>query len=277
MFIRDTPACFRPAIRPGLAAIGMAGGFLFPAAAGPADPGSAPSAPRLDATLQVATKGGRVMIPAADADWSAEKPPADPFPRWRLRAEYFQSASNDIGNVFLGDASPIAQNGIAVGAGYVLAKDVCDLPLDLILQGTVMWHDEKGRQDNFLQYTASLRVEWTAFPWNSQLRTRMALASGLSYAEKIPFAEVVTRESRSSRHLLHYLEPSVSLNSGDLFRLMQLDRLFGGFDSSGMDQTWLVARILHRSGAWGTYGEDKLGNSISTGSNFLSLGLEMDF
>lgn len=197
--------------------------------------------------------------------------------RWRLRLDYFQGTDNGFGSIFGGDLDTISQNGVAVHLGYLLKEDLWDLPLDLIVQGSVMWHDEKDWQNDFLHYTASLKAEWTSFPWNEHVQTRLGFATGWSYANKIPFAEVLNRDSTSSKHFLHYLEPSLSLNCGDLFRLIQLDRLFGDFDSSALDHCWLVGSIYHRSGAWGFYGEDNNGDDVGGASNFLAIGIQAEF
>jgi hypothetical protein len=198
-------------------------------------------------------------------------------PRWRLRLDYFQGTDNGFGEIFIGDVATISQNGWALSLGYVLVERLWDLPLDLIVQGSVMYHDEKGFQDDFLQYTGSLKAEWTSFPWNDCLRTRIGFASGWSYASKIPAAEVINRESSSSKHLLHYLEPSLSLNGGDLFRLMQLDHILSGFNSSALDHTWIVGSIYHRSGAWGFYGKDNNGDEVNGASNYVAIGIQAEF
>jgi hypothetical protein len=176
-----------------------------------------------------------------------------------------------------GDINTIPQNGFALNVGYVLVEDLWDQPLDLILQGGVIWHDEKGYQGNFLQYTASVKFEWTSFRWDEHLRTRLGFATGWSYVDEIPFAEISNRGSTSSQHFLHYLEASLSLNFGDLYRLGQLDHVLRGFESSVLDDTWLVGSVFHRSGAWGFYGEDDNGDDIEGGSNFLAIGIQTEF
>ena len=203
-------------------------------------------------------------------------PEVEETPRWRIRLDYFRGTSDGFGTLFTGKIDTVEQDGLSLGVGYVLVDRLWDLPFNIIVQGAVMWHDEKGYQDNFAQYTVSFKGEWTAFPWNNYLRTRLGFASGWSYASRIPFAEVENRDSKSSKHFLHYLEPSLSFNCGDLYRLLQLDHLFRN-DGMLLDNTWIVGSIPHRSGAWGTYGSDNEGDSISGASNYLAIGLQTEF
>ncbi len=220
----------------------------------------------MEESSQPSAKGAPVTAP----------PAIDETPRWRVRLDYFRGTSDGFGTLFTGKIDTVDQDGISLNVGYLLVDRLWDLPFNIIVQGAVMWHDEKGFQDNFAQYTVSFKGEWTAFPWNNYLRTRLGFASGWSYASRIPFAEVENRDSPSSKHFLHYLEPSLSFNCGDLYRLLQLDHLFNS-DGALLDNTWIVGSIPHRSGAWGTYGNDNEGDPISGASNYLSIGIQTEF
>lgn len=222
--------------------------------------------------------------PAGHARWSTgtaptmevvEPVPADP--RWRFGLHYFQGTSNDLGDVFTGSIDALAQNGLRFTAARVLANDLWNTPIDVLAEGGIMWHDEKGKQPNLFQYTLGLKFVWDEFPWDCHLRTRLGFTTGVSYAEHIPIAEQVNRGGKSSSHLLHYLDFSLAFNCADISRLTRLELLFPGDDASGIDNVWLTVGVPHRSGAWGLYGDDNTGEAIQGGSNYLSVGIEADF
>ena len=195
---------------------------------------------------------------------------------WRLRLHYFVGTENGFGSLALEDVETTSQDGLGLTLGRVLVRNYRNLPFNLLAQGGLMWHYENGAQNNFLQYTLALKGEWTRFPWHGHLRTTLGVACGVSYASRIPTAEVRNRDGDSSKHFLHYLEPSLSLNCGDLARLTRLATLFR-FDPGALDEVWLVGSIPHRSGMWGVYGDDQDGKPIRGGSNYLSLGIETEF
>lgn len=92
---------------------------------------------------------------------------------------------------------------------------------------------------------------WANLPWNNYLTTSLALGEGVSYASSVPALE--KRYSQNTKRLLNYLmfEATFALPSHPRIQL--------------------VARIHHRSGAFGLYGA---GN---TGSNDIGLGLRYLF
>lgn len=88
-------------------------------------------------------------------------------------------------------------------------------------------------------------ARWRAFPWNAWIPTSVAFGIGPSYATDIP-AEEVARDGDSARLLLYWVaELEVGLP----------------------ERPWSVlARLHHRSTAYGLFAEDG-------GSNFVTLGL----
>lgn len=223
------------------------------------DPGIGPGSPPID--------GSAVLMDGNEVS----------APRWRARLDYFHGGEQGTTGLVNGDFSLTGQNGLALQVGYVAVRDFGVLPLDLIVQSSLMWHNEKGAQPDFFQYTASIKLEWTAFPWNDHLRSRFGFATGISYAARVPYAEQVSRDDEPSRNLLHYLEPSLSVHTGDLCRLIGLDHLICGFDSRRLENIWLVGSISHRSGAWGVYGENGDGDVVSDGSNYYAVGIQVEF
>lgn len=220
----------------------------------------------------------RVTIPTSAKSPILQVEPYEPAePVWRFGIHYFQGTANSLGDVFTGSYDVLAQNGLRFTAARVLTRDIWNTPIDVLLEGGIMWHDEKGKQDDTFQYTLGVKFEWDEFPWNDHLRTRIGFTTGLSYADQIPIAEQVNRGTTSSSHLLHYLDFSLAFNCGDISRLTRLEKLFPGGDARSIDNFWLTVGVPHRSGAWGTYGDDRTGEPITGGSNYLSIGIEADF
>ncbi|MCH7225628.1 hypothetical protein [Haloferula sp. A504] len=239
--------------------------------------GAATPLPSLDAAsweaerVRIATQSAKGVEVAP----IVEEQQADP--NWRFGVHYFQGTSNELFEVISGDVSTLAQNGIRFTAARVLTRDLWSTPIDVLLHGGIMYHDEKGKQSNTFQYNLGLKFEWDEFPWSDHLRTRFGITSGISYANQIPITEQVNRGTPSSSHLLHFLDVSLAFNCADISRLTRIERLFPGNSASGIDNLWLTIGVPHRSGAWGTYGTDNTGQDIQGGSNYVSIGLEADF
>ncbi|OUD15317.1 hypothetical protein [Thioflexithrix psekupsensis] len=145
---------------------------------------------------------------------------------------------------------------------YLLWNSVFDWPLDVTGKVGVIRHFERGWQDDFNQYTLGIKAYYSGFPWQSRLRTRLGLAQGLSYVEKIPYIEyeslVRDRQKETSR-LLNHLDLTVDVNVGDLFNWQAGKSCYFG------------TGIYHRSGV---FGKLALFNHVDGGSNYLTLHLE---
>lgn len=151
------------------------------------------------------------LIHASDSASSEE------LNRWRFGVHYFQGTVNDFSEALTGRWDTIDPNGVRVNLSYLMIERLWDLPLELLVDGGLMWHNEQGYQDNVLQSTLAIKFAWTGFPWNDYIRTRIAISEGLSYVSSIPITEKMNRNSNSSQNLLNYLEPSIALNCGDFF------------------------------------------------------------
>lgn len=239
--------------------------------------GAATPLPSLDAASWEAERVRVAMSSAKGVEVAPIHVETEHDPKWRFGVHYFQGTSNDLFEVISGDVSTLAQNGIRFTAARVLTRDLWSTPIDVLLHGGIMYHDEKGKQGNTFQYNLGLKFEWDEFPWSDHLRTRLGITSGISYADQIPITEQVNRGTASSSHLLHFLDLSLAFNCADISRLTRLERLFPGNSASGIDHLWLTVGVPHRSGAWGTYGTDNTGQDIQGGSNYISIGLEADF
>jgi outer membrane protein len=96
------------------------------------------------------------------------------------------------------------------------------------------------------------------------LRTRIGFGIGLSWASRVPYVEQrdQTAKGQNTSKLLSYLDPSIEINTGDLFRAKRLE------------DTWLGVGVSHRSGAFGS--SQLLGN-VDGGSNYIYASIETAF
>lgn len=109
-----------------------------------------------------------------------------------------------------------------------------------------------GKNENTIyEFDPYLIFRWVNFPWNNHVNTSLALAEGVSYDTSVPAIE--KGQNSNTRRLLNYLMFEATFASPDYPRLQ------------------FVARIHHRSGAFGLY---RAGN---TGSNDVGVGIRYLF
>ena len=109
-----------------------------------------------------------------------------------------------------------------------------------------------GKNENTIyEVDPYIAFRWANFPWNDYVTTSLAIGEGVSYASSVPWVE--KRNNHNVRRLLNYL------------------MLEATFAPPSYPQLQLIARIHHRSGAYGLY---HAGNS---GSNVLGLGIRYLF
>lgn len=106
-------------------------------------------------------------------------------------------------------------------------------------------------ENNIYEFDPYIAFRFVNFPWNNYVNTSLAIGEGISYASSIPALEI--RDNGHTKRLLNYL----MLES--TFAMPKYPRL------------QLVARIHHRSGAFGLY------HAGNTGSNAVGLGIRYLF
>jgi len=111
--------------------------------------------------------------------------------------------------------------------------------VEVVLNGTY----ERDFSGPIYELNPMLMLRWQHFPWNKYLLTTLGFGEGVSYASSIPTREQSDSSTVSSRRLLNFLA---------------FEATFGLPNYSSWE---LVARIHHRSGAFGLY---DAGNSGST-------------
>ena len=118
------------------------------------------------------------------------------------------------------------------------------------LEGQVAKHSGKQSHE---EINGAFTLRWLPFPWDRYLDTSFAFGNGLSYATSEPELEIREGDEHKTNQLLYYILVELA------FSLPQ-------------EPDWdLFVRIHHRSSVFG------LIDNITTGSNFVGLGLRYKF
>lgn len=184
-------------------------------------------------------------------------------PSWAVMGGYSRTVHNTFGAVLGGNAELAEESLYSVEVGYRLS-DTNPLvkflsPIMTYVEPTLNFTYRDDPAGPIYEINPYLSFRWANFPWDKYLVNTVALGWGLSYDSRTPTIEKSRKKSRpvtnndDSRKLLNYLMLEAT------FALPQYPRLE------------LVARLHHRSGAFGLY---KAGNS---GSNAVGGGLRFWF
>ena len=144
----------------------------------------------------------------------------------------------------------------AVHVGRKLIERAGGWPVDLAGFVGVQRHFEKGFQDDFYSFMAFFKAYFYGFPWDSHLRTRIGLGSGLSYSEYISEMEQrdQAKHGRGTWKLLNYLDPSI--------------------DFGVARDVYVGLGVSHRSGA---FGKSQFFGNVNGGSNYIYVSVETSF
>ena len=202
--------------------------------------------------------------------YSFKPAPASEWERKPLivRLGYGQSTDCDLMPILAGCTSTHTQDKTSIvqlDVGQVLVKRVNGWPLDLAGFIGFLKHEERGLQEDFWQVNAYYKLYYYFGPWwRERLRTRFGVGGGISYASRIPFGEQRDQaiRGRDTSKLLLYLDPTIDINLGDVFKVRELRETYVGVGAS------------HRSGI---FGSSRLFNSVNGGSNYLYLFVETGF
>lgn len=108
-----------------------------------------------------------------------------------------------------------------------------------------------SKESTIYEFDPYITFRWANLPWNYYINTSFAIGEGISYASSYPSLEKKTNVN--TKRLLNYL------------------MLEATFASPYYPRVQVVARIHHRSGAFGLY---RAGN---TGSNVIGVGVRYLF
>jgi MipA family protein len=154
---------------------------------------------------------------------------------------------------------------VALDVGQILVKRLNGWPLDLAGFIGFLRHREDDIQPDFWQINAYFKPYYYFGPWwRDRLRTRFGFGAGISYASRIPHTEQRDQalRGRDTSKLLLYLDPTIDINIGDVFK------------SRPLRETYLGIGVSHRSGI---FGSARLFNSVDGGSNYIYGFVETSF
>ena len=107
------------------------------------------------------------------------------------------------------------------------------------------------KQPRIYEFAPYVAFRWANLPWNDTILTSFAIGEGISYTSSVPAIEA--RNNDNTKRLLNYL----------MFEAT--------FAAPSYPQLQFIARIHHRSGAYGLY------HAGNTGSNNIGIGLRYLF
>lgn len=158
--------------------------------------------------------------------------------------------------------NPTSVTGVHVGRPFL--ERVNGWPVDFNGYVGLLFRDENGLQANSWQVDAYMKAFYYGFPWSRRVNTRIGMGFGISYSNHVPWTEVTSqaRRERPTSKLLNYLDPTIDVNVGDIFR------------SERWRQTYFGLGISHRSGI---FASSRLLGSVNGGSNYIYAYLESGF
>jgi outer membrane protein len=162
------------------------------------------------------------------------------------------------------DCGNIGTTMASVFVGRRLTDRLLGLPLEGWIHAGLARRRQGDFQDDFFEAVMAFKALYRRFPWSDSVETRIGIGHGLSYADSIPALEqqkAIDRNRRTSR-LLNYLEFSLDVSVGDVFRSKRLESMYFGF------------AVHHRSGVFAS--SDLFDNTYG-GSNVNMLYLEWEF
>ena len=106
-------------------------------------------------------------------------------------------------------------------------------------------------QHTIYEFDPYIAFRWANLPWNDYVTTSLAIGEGVSYASSVPYIE--------------------KIGNDNVKRFLNFVMVEATFAVPAYPQLQLLARIHHRSGAFGLYQAD------NSGSNAFSLGIRYLF
>ena len=150
---------------------------------------------------------------------------------------------------------------LSIFYGHPLSDELFGLPLQTYLTPGYVWHYQSDVQDSGQEFVLAIKSYYT-FVWPTKWRA--GFGTGFSYAAKISYIEQLEMAQKGYENIkwLLYLDLSLEMNLGDLFRIKE------------MDDIWLGNSLHHRSGIFGT---SSMFGRIKGGSNYNTISLQYHF
>jgi len=177
-----------------------------------------------------------------------------------IRLAHGWGTESSLGEILSGDIEKDPYNNqlSSVFFGVPLADELFSIPIATYLTPGIVYHHSSEVQEASFEYVLAVKFYYTISwptPW------RLGFAEGLSYADEIPYLEEQDLQQKGYRpsQLLNFLDFSVDLDLGRLFRVQWMEDL------------WLGYSIHHRSGIFST---SSAFGRISGGSNYNTVYLQ---
>lgn len=169
---------------------------------------------------------------------------------------YGQTVSNPLVTIFYGEYKHWPEHIQSLELSHTLDENNAFRrffsPVASVVQVAANATQRQGdNQNTIYEFDPYFNIRWVNLPWNHYVDTSFAIGEGISYASSIPSVEM--RDNDDTKRLLNYL-------------------MFEATFAAPSHPAWqVVARIHHRSGAYGLY---HAGNS---GSNDIGIGIRYLF
>ncbi|MEA2100063.1 MAG: hypothetical protein U9P72_08035 [Campylobacterota bacterium] len=181
---------------------------------------------------------------------------------YSFRVAYGKSTNSNLGEIFVGDIKSSSHDYrvLSFDGGYLLKKNLWDIPLDIYLSSGLGYYDEDSVAKNVFEGTLYFKFFYNLDFW--QNRVRIGFGEGISYTNRylrVEYEEAVLDNDRHSKYL-NYLDISFDIDLGLLA------------DYKPLNGTTFGWAIRHRSGIKG------LINSVEEGGvNYNTLYIESNF
>ena len=182
--------------------------------------------------------------------------------KYSMRIAYGKSSVSDLGEVLIGqiDSDVADLRTLSLDGGYLLTHNLWDMPLDLYVKSSLSYFDEAGVQDAIYEVTLYIKLYYNFTPYNQKIR--FGFGEGGSYTTGILLTEASFAQEHNDHtsHYLNYLDISLDIDMGTLFK------------SKILQNTYIGVLIKHRSGIFGLINNVKHG-----GSNYNCVMIEKNF
>ena len=182
---------------------------------------------------------------------------------YSFRVAYGEASTKDLGEILIGDSDRHPDNltVLAFDGGYLLKKDMYELPFDLYAKAGLAYFNEgdSPHKSHIYEGTIYVKVYYNIDFW--QNRVRLGLGEGLSYTTDVLWSERKEADDEGDNYsqLLNYLDISADFDLGRLVRYKPLQ------------DTYIGWTLKHRSGVAGLF------NGVRGGSNYNTISIERNF
>jgi outer membrane protein len=185
---------------------------------------------------------------------------ADTLTNYSLRGGYGVASDNDLGEILSGDVGSTSKDlsVVSIDGGYLLKKDLFDLPLDIYLKGGFAYFNE-AQNDDVFEATVYIKLIYNFDFWSN--RVRLGFGEGVSLASEVLEVEAdeAYLEDDETSKFLNYLDITLDFDLGRLVRYKPLEDVYIGY------------LLKHRSGVFGLF------NGVHGGSNYNTFYIETNF